>query len=110
MKVVLASKNRHKLEEISKITEKFDIELVLQSELGIDIDVEETGTTFEANAYLKAKAVTDASGCAAVSDDSGLEVDCLDGRPGVYSARYIHTRSQPARKALRSARASRQRT
>ena len=54
MKVVLASKNKHKLEEISKITEKFDMELVLESELGVDIDVEETGSTFEENSFLKA--------------------------------------------------------
>ena len=62
MKVVLASKNRHKLEEISKITEKFDIELILQSELGGDIDVEETGTTFEENSFLKAYTVMKATG------------------------------------------------
>ena len=52
MRVVLASKNKHKLEEISKITEKFGIELVLQSELGVDIDVEENGSTFEENAFI----------------------------------------------------------
>ena len=57
MKVVLASKNKHKLEEISQITEKFHMELVLQSELGVDIDVEETGTTFEENSLIKAEAV-----------------------------------------------------
>ena len=88
MRVVLASKNRHKLEEISKITEKFDIELVLQSELGIDIDVEETGTTFEENSFLKADAVMKASGLPALADDSGIAVDALGGEPGVYSARY----------------------
>ena len=88
MKVVLASKNRHKLEEISKITEQFDIELVLQSELGIDIDVEETGTTFEENSFLKADAVMKASGLPALADDSGIAVDALGGEPGVYSARY----------------------
>ena len=88
MKVVLASKNRHKLEEISKITEQFDIELVLQSELGIDIDVEETGTTFEENSFLKADAVMKASGLPALADDSGIAVDALNGEPGVYSARY----------------------
>ena len=54
MKVVLASKNKHKLEEISKITALFDMELVLQSELGVEIDVEETGTTFEENSFRKA--------------------------------------------------------
>ena len=57
MKVVLASKNKHKLVEISQITEKFDIQLVLESELGVDIDVEETGSTFEENSFLKANAV-----------------------------------------------------
>ena len=88
MKVVLASKNRHKLEEISKITEQFDMELVLQSELGIDIDVEETGTTFEENSFLKADAVMKASGLPALADDSGIAVDALNGEPGVYSARY----------------------
>ena len=88
MKVVLASKNKHKLVEISKITEKFDIELVLQSELGVDIDVEETGTTFEENSLLKAEAVMKATGLPALADDSGIAVDALDGAPGIYSARY----------------------
>jgi len=88
MKVVLASKNKHKLVEISKITEKFGIELVLQSELGIDIDVEETGTTFEENSYIKAEAVMKATGLPALADDSGIAVDALNGEPGVYSARY----------------------
>jgi len=88
MKVVLASKNRHKLVEISKITEKFNMELVLQSELGVDIDVEETGTTFEENSFLKAEAVMKATGLPALADDSGIAVDALNGEPGVYSARY----------------------
>ena len=88
MRVVLASKNKHKLAEISKITEKFGIELVLQSELGIDIDVEETGTTFEENSLLKAEAVMKASGLPALADDSGIAVDALNGEPGIYSARY----------------------
>ena len=88
MKVVLASKNKHKLEEISKITEKFDMELILQSELGVDIDVEETGTTFEENSFLKAEAVMKATGLPALADDSGIAVDALNGEPGIYSARY----------------------
>jgi len=88
MKVVLASKNPHKLVEISKITEKFGFELILQSELGIDIDVEETGTTFEENSYLKAEAVMKATGLPALADDSGIAVDALNGEPGIYSARY----------------------
>lgn len=88
MKVVLASKNMHKLREIGEILEQFDIELVLQSELGVDIDVEETGTTFEANSLLKAEAVMKATGLPALADDSGIAVDALNGEPGVYSARY----------------------
>ena len=88
MKVVLASKNPHKLVEISKITEKFGFELVLQSELGVDIDVEETGTTFEENSFLKAEAVMKATGLPALADDSGIAVDALNGEPGIYSARY----------------------
>ena len=88
MKVVLASKNRHKLIEISKITEKFDMELVLQSDLGVDIDVEENGTTFEENSFIKAEAVMKATGLPALADDSGIAVDALNGEPGIYSARY----------------------
>jgi len=88
MKVVLASKNPHKLVEISKITEKFGFELVLQSQLGVDIDVEETGTTFEENSFLKADAVMKATGLPALADDSGIAVDALNGAPGIYSARY----------------------
>lgn len=88
MKVVLASKNQHKLIEIGKIMEKLDIQLVLQSELGVDIDVEETGTTFEENSLLKAKAVMEATGLPALADDSGIAVDALNGEPGIYSARY----------------------
>ena len=88
MRVVLASKNPHKLEEISRITEKFGIELVLQSQLGVDLDVEENGTTFEENSLIKARAVMEATGLPALADDSGLAVDALNGEPGIYSARY----------------------
>ncbi len=88
MKVVLASKNPHKLVEISRITEKFGIELILQSQLGVDIDVEETGSTFEENSLLKAEAVMKATGLPALADDSGIAVDALNGEPGIYSARY----------------------
>lgn len=88
MKVVLASKNPHKLVEIRKITEKFGMELVLESELGVDIEVEETGTTFEENSLLKAEAVMKATGLPALADDSGICVDALGGEPGIYSARY----------------------
>lgn len=88
MRVVLASKNKHKLVEISKITEQFGIELVMESDLGVDIDVEETGTTFEENSFIKAEAVMKATGLPALADDSGIAVDALNGEPGIYSARY----------------------
>ena len=88
MKLVLASKNKGKLVEMQAILSELGVEVVLQSELGIDVDVEETGTTFAENAGLKAKAVMEASGLPAIADDSGLCVDWLQGAPGIYSARY----------------------
>ena len=88
MRVVLASQNRHKLEEIQAILAKYDMELVLQSELGVDVDVDETGTSFEENSLIKAEAVVRATGLPAIADDSGLTVDALGGAPGIYSARY----------------------
>ena len=86
MKMVLASKNAHKLVEMKDILSQLGVEVVLESDVGVD--VEETGTTFEENAYLKAHAVMEASGLPAIADDSGLCVDALNGAPGVYSARY----------------------
>ncbi len=88
MTVVLASKNPHKLQEISQITEKFGIELVLQSEICPNLKVEETGATFEQNSYLKAFQVCQATGLPALADDSGICVDALGGQPGIFSARY----------------------
>mgnify|MGYP002855299640 CR=1 FL=1 len=88
MRVVLASKNPHKLEEIQKILAPYDMELVLQSELGLDLDIEENGSSFEENSMIKAKAVMEATGLPAIADDSGLSVDVLNGAPGIYSARY----------------------
>lgn len=88
MKLILASNNANKLKEFRSLVADLDIELLSQKEAGCDFEVEETGTTFEENAYLKASAVTEATGIAAVADDSGLCVDALDGEPGIYSARY----------------------
>jgi len=85
---VLATHNPGKLKEMSGILEKFGIEVVMPADLGVDVDVEETGTTFAENAMLKAKAICAASGLPAIADDSGLCVDALNGAPGVYSARY----------------------
>ena len=88
MKVVLASKNQHKLVEMRDILSAQGVEVVLESDVGVDVDVEETGTTFEENSLLKARAVMEASGLPAIADDSGLSVDALNGAPGVWSARY----------------------
>ena len=88
MKAVLASRNPKKLKEMKTILSELGVEVVLESEVGIDIEVEETGTTFEENSLLKAQAVMKASGLPAIADDSGLMVDALNGAPGVYSARY----------------------
>lgn len=88
MKLVLASKNEKKLREMQEILGHMGVEVCLQSQVGVDVDVEETGTTFEENSLLKAKAVMEASGMPAIADDSGLCVDALGGAPGVYSARY----------------------
>lgn len=97
MKVILASKNQHKLTELSAILSGLGFEIALESEYGLDIDVDETGTTFEKNSLLKAEAVMKASGLPVLADDSGLMVDSLDGAPGVYSARYGHKNSDAER-------------
>lgn len=88
MKLILASNNPKKLRELKAILSDMDVELFSQREAGCDFEVDETGTTFEENAYLKAKAVADATGEITVADDSGLMVEALNGEPGVYSARY----------------------
>ncbi len=88
-KFLIASNNAHKVEEINRILNPLGINAFRAKDLGIDLgDVEETGTTFAENAELKAVAGFKKSGLPTVADDSGLMVDALDGRPGVYSARY----------------------
>ena len=88
MKLVLASKNKKKLVEMNDILSRLGVEVCSEAEAGVDVEVEETGTTFEENSLLKARAVMEASGMPAIADDSGLCVDALGGAPGVYSARY----------------------
>ena len=85
---VLATHNPGKLKEMGAILSQFGVEVVSPKDLGITVDVEETGTTFAENAMLKAKAICAAAGLPAIADDSGLCVDALNGAPGVYSARY----------------------
>ncbi len=88
MKLILATGNKGKVREFREILEPLGYEILSQGELGLDLDVEETGETFEDNALLKASAVLQATGHAAVADDSGLCVEALNGAPGVHSARY----------------------
>lgn len=88
MKIIVATKNANKIREIREIFSPLGFEVVSQTEAGIDIDVEETGDTFEKNALIKARAVSLVCDDYVLADDSGLCVEALDGRPGVYSARY----------------------
>ncbi len=88
MRFVLATHNPGKLREMGEILKDFGIEVVSPRDLGITVDVEETGTTFAENALLKAKAICKEANLPAIADDSGLCVDALNGAPGVYSARY----------------------
>lgn len=88
MKLILASKNKHKVEEFRRILLPLGWEILPQDTICPDLEIEETGTTFAENAYLKAMGIYRVTGLPTVADDSGLCVDALDGAPGVYSARY----------------------
>ncbi len=89
MRFLLVSNNRHKLEELQRILLPLGIEVVTAAQLGVSLDgIEETGDTFEKNAMIKAMAGFERTGLPSIADDSGLSVDVLGGRPGVYSARY----------------------
>lgn len=88
MKLVLASNNAHKLEELRAILSTLGMEVVSQRDAGISIEPVEDGETFEENSYIKAKTIMDACGLPTIADDSGLMVDALGGAPGVYSARF----------------------
>ena len=88
MKVVLASHNKKKMVEMKTILSAMGVEVLSQADVGVDLEPEETGTTFAENAAIKAQAVMEATGLPAIADDSGLMVDALNGEPGVYSARY----------------------
>ena len=86
--LLIATNNAHKVTELRRILGALDVTLLTPADAGIAIDVDETGETFEENARLKARAFCAASGLPSLADDSGIEVDALDGRPGVRSARY----------------------
>lgn len=88
MRYVLASNNKAKLKEMKAILSDLGAEVVSQSEAGLNLEAEETGSTFEENSLIKAKAACEALNEPAIADDSGLAVEALNGEPGVYSARY----------------------
>ena len=88
MDLIIASNNKGKITEYKHILEKFGFNVYSQSEKNIDIEVEETGTTFEENATLKAQAIYEKTHQCVLADDSGLEVEALNNEPGIYSARY----------------------
>lgn len=88
-KMILASQNKHKLEEIRNILKDLGIEILSMDEVGLgDLEIVEDGVTFEENSMIKALTVMEKTGEITIADDSGLEVDYLEGRPGVYSARF----------------------
>ncbi|GAB4487060.1 MAG: XTP/dITP diphosphatase [Anaerolineales bacterium] len=87
-KLLIATGNKGKIKEIQALLNGLDVELVTPKDLGLEMDIEEDGATYEENAGKKARAYSQASGLIALADDSGLEVDALNGAPGLYSARY----------------------
>ena len=87
--IVAASQNKHKIEEMEAITKKYGMKIVGRDDFGVpDVKVEEDGDTFEANSLIKARSIHKLCGEITIADDSGLEVDALDGAPGVYSSRF----------------------
>ena len=88
-KIIFATGNEGKMKEVRMILEDLGLPVLSLKDAGITADVEENGTTFEENAQIKAKAIMEMTGALVLADDSGLEVDALDKKPGIYSARYM---------------------
>ena len=88
-RIIFATTNENKVREVNMIMEDFDVELCTMKQAGVDVDIVEDGVTFEENAIIKAKTIMEITGEIAIADDSGLEVDYLDGAPGIYSARFL---------------------
>ena len=97
-RVVLASSNKGKLRELQQLLQQREVELLPQSEFGV-ADAEETGLSFVENAIIKARHACDVTGLPSVADDSGIEVDALNGEPGIYSARYSGVKGDGADEA-----------
>ncbi|MCI5999628.1 MAG: RdgB/HAM1 family non-canonical purine NTP pyrophosphatase [Eubacteriaceae bacterium] len=87
--IVAATQNKHKIVEIEEITKEFGMSVISRKDAGVpDVEIVEDGSTFEENSYKKAYEIMKLCGQVTIADDSGLEVDCLDGAPGIYSARF----------------------
>jgi len=89
MNIILASNNKNKIKEVKEILADLSIDIMSMQEAGLDVDIEETGTTFEENALIKARKVMALTGKVTMADDSGLEIDYLGKEPGVQSARFM---------------------
>ncbi|MDF2556901.1 MAG: XTP/dITP diphosphatase [Bacillales bacterium] len=87
-KILVATSNVGKAREFKELLEPLGLNVLTNLDLPEPVDVEETGSTFEENAFIKARAISELTGIPVIADDSGLIVDALDGRPGIYSARY----------------------
>ncbi len=98
MNIIIASNNKGKIKEFKKILEPLGYNVFSQSETGVNIEVEETGTTFEENAKLKARAIYNLKHTVVLADDSGIVVDYLNGEPGIYSARYMGLQTDEERR------------
>lgn len=98
MNIIIASNNQGKIREFKKMLEPMGYTVLSQSEAGIDLEVEETGTTFKENATLKAEAIYNLKHTSVLADDSGLEVEFLNMEPGIYSARYMGLDSDEAKR------------
>ena len=88
-RIIFATTNENKVREVNMMMEDFDVELCTMKQARVDADIVEDGVTFEENAIIKAKTIMEITGEIAIADDSGLEVDYLDGAPGIYSARFL---------------------
>lgn len=93
-RLIIATKNAGKVKEIKRLLDGYDYEILTLKDLGIDIEIEETGSCFEENSLIKGRTIQNLTGGIVIADDSGLEVDFLNGAPGVYSSRFLGTDSE----------------
>lgn len=96
--IILASNNKGKIQEFKDYLKQFNIDVISQKEAGCNVEVEENGTTYAENALIKAKAIYKLTGKPVIADDSGLEVDFIGGKPGLYSARFLGENSTNQKK------------